>query len=276
MHYVWKRAALLLFVLVALLNPLAVGHDAMAAGTGTLRLTLRGCPDGVDPTTITESLARRECDTPLDAPDDAFIYYGGDGQGGEEVRYLDRAYDGTYKARVPANTTVNLIGFEPTVRDSYAMTNVRDRDDDGNFDVRVQRNRTLTVRVYYYNAPGSSGGSASATLNMTFRACPDDVNANNVNPFEVCTIPLDAPDASLIVWDQEGGVSIADIPRQYDGTYEFSTPRGILNVALIDIAPIVRNAYVIYGADLQLDGDAWGIYLTPGEDRDIWVFYYYG
>jgi hypothetical protein len=108
---------------------------------------------------------------------------------------------------------------------------------------------------------------------LTFRGCPDGVDANYVDPYSVCTIPLDAPDASIIVWDQEGGVSIPTLPRQNDGTYEFTTPRGILTVALMDLEPVLRDSYVISGIDEQVD-TVWGVYLSPGEVRDIWVFYY--
>ena len=277
----WISLTVLVVVLSIFGNPLYLAHETLAAGTGTLRMTLRGCPDGVDPTTIGAGAAKRQCDVPLDAPDDAFISYGGDGQGGEEVRFLDRGWDGTYEATVPANQIINLIGFEPEVRDSYAMTPVQDRDRDGNFDVRIRAGRTLTVRVYYYNSLASSGGgyanaptSNSATVNLTFRGCPDNVDATSVNPFEVCTIPLDAPDASVLVWEDGGGVSILDLPRQYDGTYQFLTPVGVFGVALVDIAPVLRDAYVIYGAN-EGAGDAWAIYLSPGEVRDIWIFYYY-
>jgi hypothetical protein len=77
------------------------------------------------------------------------------------------------------------------------------------------------------------------------------------------------------MWDFEGGVWIADLPRQYDGTYVFETPPGFLDVGLFDIAPVVRNAYVIYGHDFRVDDDAWGITLRPGEVREVWIFYYY-
>lgn len=128
---------------------------------------------------------------------------------------------------------------------------------------------------------GSSSGStntaaAAGVILMTFRGCPDGFNPNVNDYWSECTIPLDAPDAALILWggDGQGGMNINQLDRQYDGTYVYTGGRSPMTVQLVALAPVVRNAYTVFGVD---GGDGWTftVSLYPGNTRQVTVFYYY-
>jgi hypothetical protein len=111
---------------------------------------------------------------------------------------------------------------------------------------------------------------------MTFRGCPQGFDPNFDDPYASCTIPLDAPDASQIIWcwDVMGGMPIAGLDRQYDGAYIYNAGPLTMNVHLGRLAPVVRDAYQVIGAD-SVNGDSYTINLADGETREIFIFYYF-
>lgn len=111
---------------------------------------------------------------------------------------------------------------------------------------------------------------------MTFRGCVDGFDPTVHDYFANCTIPLDAPDASIIVWggDGQGGMSITGLDRQYDGAYVYNAGPNTMNLQLSGLAPVVRDAYTVIGADSSAGG-AYTIHLTDGEVREVYVFYYF-
>ncbi len=127
-------------------------------------------------------------------------------------------------------------------------------------------------------SPGipSSNSSGSAMMLMTFRGCVDGFDPTVHDYFANCTIPLDAPDASIIVWggDGQGGMSITGLDRQYDGAYVYNAGPNTMNLQLSGLAPVVRDAYTVIGADSSAGG-AYTIHLTDGEVREVYVFYYF-
>jgi hypothetical protein len=128
------------------------------------------------------------------------------------------------------------------------------------------------------NSTGASDSNpnASATLLMTFRGCPEGFDPNFDDPYASCTIPLDAPDASQILWggDGMGGMPITGLDRQYDGAYIYNAGPLTMNVHLGRLAPVVRDAYQVIGAD-SVNGDSYTINLADGETREIFIFYYF-
>lgn len=127
--------------------------------------------------------------------------------------------------------------------------------------------------------PGENGGAngdSEATMLMTFRACPEGFHPDTDDFFAECTIPLDAPDASVIVWggDGQGGMNITDPDRQYNGAYIYEAGSHTMNVSLFDLEPVTRDAYTVVGAD-SMSGDGYQIDLATGETREIFIFYYY-
>jgi hypothetical protein len=120
-----------------------------------------------------------------------------------------------------------------------------------------------------------SGSAAQATLLMTFRGCPEWFDPGTDDAFATCTIPLDAPDASFISWggDGQGGMNIAWLDRQYDGAYVYTAGPATMNVQLSGLAPVVRNAYLVVGAD-SVSGAISTVNLANEETREVFVFYY--
>ena len=130
----------------------SVDEDIDAAdGSATINITLRGCPDGIDPTTVSNPAA--SCTTPLDAPDAAAVIWGGDGQGGQEIAYYDRLYDGTYQVdNLPADQSILLTGFAPSVRDSWLFTGDAYAVN-SDLELWVDAGGVYQIYVYYFNAP---------------------------------------------------------------------------------------------------------------------------
>lgn len=118
--------------------------------------------------------------------------------------------------------------------------------------------------------------SASASLSITMRGCPEGFNPDTDDFFAGCTIPLDAPDASFLYHggDGQGGMNIMWMDRQDNGAYIFNAGPYTMNVTLSGLAPVVRDGYTVFGAD-SVDGDQVTINLADGEVREVWVFYYY-
>lgn len=128
---------------------------------------------------------------------------------------------------------------------------------------------------------GSTSGSAgpsneSATLLMTFRGCPEEFDPNTGDFFADCTIPLDAPDASIIVWggDGQGSMSITALDRQENGAYIRHSGQNTMHLQLSGLAPVVRDAYQVFGAD-GVNGETYTVNLVDGETREVFVFYYF-
>ncbi|MCO5219969.1 MAG: prealbumin-like fold domain-containing protein [Thermomicrobiales bacterium] len=133
--------------------------------------------------------------------------------------------------------------------------------------------------VTFFNVPtGAPAGtsSESATLLMTFRGCPEGFDPYAHDFFANCTIPLDAPDASFLFWGAEGqgGMNIALFDRQYDGAYIYNAFPLTMNVELSGLAPVLRDAYTVIGADGEYAGN-YTVNLVDGEIREVFIFYYY-
>jgi hypothetical protein len=123
---------------------------------------------------------------------------------------------------------------------------------------------------------GSPGTAGEATLLMTFRACPEGFVPDVDDPFVDCTIPLDAPDASVVgIWGEDSSlVPITSLERQYNGEYIYylDSSSGYLELRSLD--PVLRDDFLIYGVDDQ-DGSSYITLLDNGETHEIFIFYYY-
>lgn len=122
----------------------------------------------------------------------------------------------------------------------------------------------------------TSTSTGSATLLMTFRACPEGFTPATGDYFADCTIPLDAPDASFLYHggDGQGGQNIAWMDRQYNGAYIFNAGPQTMSLQLSGLAPVVRNAYQVIGADSG-NGSTFTVNLVDGETREVFIFYYF-
>jgi|GEM_PF-6676075 len=118
-------------------------------------------------------------------------------------------------------------------------------------------------------------GIAEFTVLMTFRGCPEGFVPNVDDPFTVCTIPLDAPDASLVGEWGESLIPITSLERQYNGEYIYYASSGYgYYLVLTGLEPVLRDGFLIYGVDDQ-DGSSYITLLNDGETREIFIFYYY-
>lgn len=108
---------------------------------------------------------------------------------------------------------------------------------------------------------------------MIFRGCPDGFDPAVDDYFANCTIPLDAPDASVITWGEGGCMNITGLDRQYDGAYIFAAGPYMMNIFLSGLAPVIRDAYAVIGADTTTNG--YSMILTDGETREVFIFYYF-
>lgn len=124
------------------------------------------------------------------------------------------------------------------------------------------------------SASSGTNVSASATLLMTFRGCPEGFDPAVDDYFASCTIPLDAPDASVITWGEGGSMNIAGLDRQYDGAYIFAAGPYMMNIFLSGLAPVIRDAYTVIGAD-GTTNVGYSMILTDGETREVFIFYYF-
>lgn len=110
-------------------------------------MTFRGCPEGFDPA-IGDFWA--ECTIPLDAPDAAFLYWGGDGQGGMNIWELDREYNGEYVHNAKSATmNLRITGLAPVVRDDYQVFGADGADGDA-YTVNLVDGETREVYVFYW------------------------------------------------------------------------------------------------------------------------------
>jgi hypothetical protein len=243
---------------------------AAAQGSATLEVTLRGCNEGVDPRTGNPST---KCTTPLDAPGDAGVHWGGDGQGGMPFADMARHNDGTYEVQIPANTEVSIFSMFPSLRTAYFVPELNldiwFPGGDGAY-LNASPGETIKLHYYYYYYP-----ETSATMTILMRGCPDGFDPDADDFFDDCTTPLDAPDASFIYWggDGQGGMEITGLDRLNNGAYVYEAGTHTMNVELSGLAPVVRNAYQVFGFD-DVTGDAYAFNLADGETREVHVFYY--
>lgn len=128
----------------------APSQTTTSTSSATLLITMRGCPEGFNPNTD-DFFAN--CTIPLDAPDASFLYHGGDGQGGMNIMWMDRQYDGAYIYQAgPSTMNVQLSGLAPTERDAYVVIG-HDYESGGGYNINLVNGETRQVYVFYYYLP---------------------------------------------------------------------------------------------------------------------------
>lgn len=124
-----------------------VPDEPERASGATLIITMRGCPEGFDPNTGDFWM---ECTIPLDAPDNAILIWGGDGQGGMNIAWMDRQYNGAYIYEAgPHTMNLQMTGLAPVVRDGYQVFGF-DGVSGEHFNINLTNGETREVFVFYW------------------------------------------------------------------------------------------------------------------------------
>lgn len=135
---------------IAPISNTSVAAPTTSSGHATLTMTMRGCPEGFDPNTDDFFT---NCTVPLDAPDASFLYHGGDGQGGRNIMWMDRQYNGAYIFNAgPYTMNVSLSGLAPVVRDGYTVIGADSVNGD-QVNINLVNGETREVWVFYYFWP---------------------------------------------------------------------------------------------------------------------------
>ena len=131
----------------------------------------------------------------------------------------------------------------------------------------------ILLTPFASNLEAATAQGSGAILQIVMRGCPEGFNPNGGNFHVECTIPLDAPDVSVIGSNQNF-VPITSLERRWDGGYVFYANSGALSVHVSGLAPVLRDGYQVWNYDRQ-EGDTYSFDLVAGETREAHVFYYY-
>jgi hypothetical protein len=117
-----------------------------------------------------------ECTTPLDVPITARV---GHRHGILDVTVADqpREHDGTYLIEDVQPEGYTLTGLEPEAHDSYLVAGLTEGTLVGDV-IEVRPGETTNIQIYYYNA--GAAVDDTATIMITFRACPEGVKSINM------------------------------------------------------------------------------------------------
>lgn len=248
-----------------------------------VRLTLRGCPDDVDP-----NVDATECTIPIDAPDDASWGTSRGTGRALPIAGQPRLDDGTYVlGDIAPYSEVLMSGFQGTAHDSFLVMQpddvIPDVQTGDTYVVYVTRGETRELTVYYYNAGGAGedpGETDTATLQITFRGCPDGVDPSA--DAAACTVPLDAPPDATAQWYSGANNYVVDHERLEDGTYVIDgidgsgSPTGETPwmVSLTGFQGSEHASYLFVGVDTVDAGGNGSVALEPGEVREVTVYYF--
>jgi hypothetical protein len=267
---------ILTVALLATSLPVSLVAANASQQSGTIRITLRGCPDGpINRFEISLDL----CDIPLDAPDASVVHWTeGGGARLEVATDVERDFDGTYVVEdVPAGAEVSLNYFQPVAHNFYEFIGVDDNFIDGPWTGRITMVPGVTreLIVFYWNGAGGFSETAQSTLELRLRGCPEGVDPRVISdPSGACTVPLDAPANARLVWTMEGGALVANQPRLSDGTYRIDGIPPFITVGLAGFEPELRDGFVMTGTNRTRQGIP-EVDLYRGETVRIDVFYYY-
>lgn len=251
---------------------------AQEVDTGAIRVTFRECPDGpINP----NANSLETCTDPLDAPDDANAFWNVDGEGARMNIAADaeREANGTYVIEnVPTQTEVQLLAFHPVAHNYFEIIGGDDTipPDPWTATLTVSPDSARDIVVFYWNGPDGFSEDDRSTMELTLRGCPEGVDpAELEDPSQSCTIPLDAPGNARLAWDMEGGASVANAPRQSDGTYEVTGIPPFQHVGLTGFEPSERDAFRTVGNTYTTEQGVPVVLVSRGERVQVDVYYYY-
>ena len=251
----------------------------VAQETGTIRITLLGCPDGPITTATINTTA---CTNTLDAPDEAVAFWQ-EGEGGTRLVLatdVERDVDGAYViGNVPAGAEVQLSFFQPTAHNYYMFFGTDENLIDGPWDGRLtmEAGGTREVSVLYWNGEFGFRESDQSTVDLTFQGCPEGVDPRTAaDPVAACTEPMDAPENAWLVWDMEGGAKVSSSQRMENGTYRIEGIPSFITVGLRDFASDIRDEFVATPIERMTPEGIPQIDLYRGDTRHVHIFYHDG
>lgn len=255
--------------------PAAVAQEV---NTGAIRVTFRGCPDGpINP----NANSLETCTTPLDAPDDANAFWnvGGEGARVNIATDAEREADGTYVIdNVPTQTEVQLLEFHPVAHNNFEIIGGDDTvpPDPWTATLTVSPDSARDIVVFYWNGPDGFSEDDGSTMELTLRGCPEGVDPGELDdPSQSCTVPLDAPENARLAWDMEGGASVANAPRQSNGTYEVTGIPPFQHVGLTGFEPSERDAFLTVGNTYTTEQGVPVVLVARGQVVEVEVYYYF-
>lgn len=119
----------------------------------------------------------------------------------------------------------------------------------------------------------------SAMVNITFKACPPGGDWGGPPPG--CVETIDAPELAMVTTGEDSGTPISDFERNADGSYAIpyvspdAQSQGPVEMGLVNFFSPDFNYFTFEGVD-TLTRWYGGVEPTPGETREVTVFYWNG
>ncbi len=236
-------------------------------GENTVRVTVLGCPDGVDPHDDAAA-----CTEPASPPDDLTVSWGGMlNPQSTPVNALPQDESGAWiLADLPPYSEVDVsrLTDEPVMDLLFTGDAEEIWETNKGVTLYALRGETRNITVYLYNQDDGAGAT-TGTIEIGFWGCPEGVDPNA--DASSCTTALDAPASANITHRRHIlDIVVAEQPRADDGSYviEDVSPEGYY---LIGAEREEYGAYLITGlTHSDLIGDV--IAVEPGETTRIDVY----
>lgn len=273
------RSTIMFAVVLSTLAALAIPASANQQGdTAELRITLRACPDGVDPNVDTS-----ECTIPLDAPDASVLIW--EASSLQIAHEVERDTDGTYVIpNAPANEYMVLQGFEPVEHNHFMFIDHGNDNDDfatdndkWHPDMELVTGETREISVFYWNGPDGLNPDTETSLGLTFRGCPEGVDPTQIeDPASECTTPLDAPETAFFALGtaEDDTQPIADLPRADDGAYQLTGLPAFTVVNFGQLQGVNHESHWVTEPGEISGPVTYRAHLDRGLRADITVYYY--
>lgn len=259
----------LLLALGMLATAIPIGASPAAAqADGTIRFTLLGCADGVDPTETPD-----QCTTQLGMPETAYFGTAPDWQ--EPLNTLPKDEDGAFVLEnAPTGQAVGLLGFHRGDYNYFTFDGT-DADQKWSSSVTLDAGETRDVTVYYWNGNEGLIQPGENTVRVTVLGCPDGVDPSDAA--DACTEPASPPDDLIVSYG--GGLNpqfipVNTLPQDEDGAWMLADlpPYSEVDVSRVSDEPAMDLLYTGDAEEVWETGKGVTLYALRGETRNITVY----
>lgn len=252
-------------------------NPSTGPNSGTVVVSLRGCPGGVDP-----KIDPYSCTEVIE--DDGIEYV--TTRNGSSSWYLEdknRTMGGDYVVRgLPLNQELVFANFDPIRRDAAFSWDLSTASD-GQPVLYLSDTYPAYVVIYYYDVAGASRGTTSTNTNTTtantgtlriyMRTCPEGVfPASNASQ---CTGIVEDDGIEYIMPSTATGQQfyLLDENLQSDGSYlvtglPLNTP-----LLFVNFEPIRHNRWISFELSSYQDGSSY-IILTDSSPATVIIYYF--